>query len=215
MKDWPDLLNAIATVLWPILALGVLMAIGPALRGVIRNRPFTIKVGAFEMSAQEASEKVADQIADLQRQVSALKAAGGLQAGDETTVSAPPPKASPRHVLWVDDHPEHNAFEIERLREAGAEVVTVTTTPDAIARIRQAPQVFDALVTDLGRREGLTFHRTAGLDTIEKARSAGFSGQAIVYTSEKGVAASGETAREMDVLLTASPTDLYDHLGVV
>lgn len=215
MKDAADLLTAIGTLLWPITAALVLILLLPTVRSIIRNRPFTIKIGSFEMTAQEASDNLTQQIADLQKQVGSLKATFAQSDTSEDGEPEAPATARPvDRVLWVDDHPEHNAFEIERLREADVDVTTATSTDKALALIRADGSRYQTLVTDLGRREGLQYHKQAGLDTVEEARKAGFNGTAIIYTNQDGVASAAAKAARLKIAVTASPTELYRLLGI-
>lgn len=213
MEDFASLLDGIGTLLWPLVAIGVLVVLWPTLRNIIRTRPFTIKIGAFELSAQDASDELANQIADLQDQVNALKAVPpGSPAppvpmpGSGSLVGSKP--GPPARVLWVDDKPENNAYEIARLTQSGVEVATATSTRDGLEQLRTSGP-FDALITDLGRREGLRYSGTAGFDTLRQARAAGFAGLGVVYTSRDSVQEHGAEARAAGEAITASPTELY------
>ena len=55
-------------------------------------------------------------------------------------------------VLWVDDHPEHNAAERAILAEHGYLVTTVRNTKQALAQIKS--RSFVAIISDMGRWEG-------------------------------------------------------------
>jgi CheY-like chemotaxis protein len=60
-------------------------------------------------------------------------------------------------VLWIDDHPEWNSWEIACLEAAGAQIRTVETTRAALAL---AGDGFDVIISDIDRggnpTEGLT-----------------------------------------------------------
>jgi CheY-like chemotaxis protein len=55
-------------------------------------------------------------------------------------------------VLWVDDHPEHNAAERSVLAQHGYLVTTVRNTNQALAQINH--RSFVAIISDMGRFEG-------------------------------------------------------------
>lgn len=52
-------------------------------------------------------------------------------------------------VLWVDDHPENNAWERELLRSLGVVVVPVESTRSALACLEAEP--FDVVLSDINR----------------------------------------------------------------
>jgi CheY-like chemotaxis protein len=59
-------------------------------------------------------------------------------------------RALPRaHILWVDDHPEGNAFEVEAFERAGVAVDTART--NAAARDLAGRRTYDLIITDIGR----------------------------------------------------------------
>ncbi len=56
-----------------------------------------------------------------------------------------------RHILWVDDHPANNAYEVEALRTT-ARVTLATTTQRALEILRT--EDIDAVISDISRSEG-------------------------------------------------------------
>ena len=52
-------------------------------------------------------------------------------------------------VLWVDDHPEHNAWERELFRSLGVMIVSVESTRSAVASIET--ESFDVVISDIRR----------------------------------------------------------------
>ena len=52
-------------------------------------------------------------------------------------------------VLWVDDHPENNAWERELLRSLGVVIVSVESTRSAVASLRA--ESFDVMISDIRR----------------------------------------------------------------
>ena len=56
-------------------------------------------------------------------------------------------------VLWVDDHPDNNAWERAMFGAFGVEFVTATSTRDAMATLGSA--IFDLVISDIDR-EGVT-----------------------------------------------------------
>ena len=204
-------------MLWPLVALVVLIVLLPTLRTVFRTRPFTVKVGSFELSAQAATDNLAKQIEDLQKQLNALVRPETDETETEHERSGATERPAPvlvRSVLWVDDKPDNNAFEIGRLQDAGVAVQTVTSTQHALELLRPSPGAYQALISDMGRREGLRFSPTAGIKAIELARQAGFQGRAVVYTTPDAARQWHDALAGLDAVATASPTELYRLLGL-
>lgn len=54
-------------------------------------------------------------------------------------------------LLWVDDHPENNVPEAEMLARLQIEVVQVTSTADATARLHSDAEPFDMVISDWHR----------------------------------------------------------------
>jgi CheY-like chemotaxis protein len=135
--------------------------------------------------------------------------------GVEGTPAAPTnPFGHVRRILWVDDHPENNAFLVATLRDQGVDVTEVTSTAEALSALKAAS--FDVVVTDLSRREGLTERHDAGVALISQVRDAGSQIPVIVYASELAIRASGATALAAGaVTATASPTTVLEALQAV
>jgi CheY-like chemotaxis protein len=57
-----------------------------------------------------------------------------------------------RLILWVDDNPQNNATPAAVLKATQANVVQVKSTRQAVVQL--AAKRFDAIVSDMGRREG-------------------------------------------------------------
>jgi CheY-like chemotaxis protein len=221
-----DILKAVADLAWPLLVTVLVWRLYPAIKRVLEARGFTLKVGGMEVTVQEVSDKLRLDVEDLQRKVSDLRAAldtqatalpaGGPAAPERQAVpTAPAPeRPRPRRILWVDDQPSNNAFEIERLRQEGVDVVTVTSTSDAMRRIVAAPDAFALVISDMGRREDGAYRAKAGLMLIRAIREAGIDRKmlpVIVYSSAKYaernradvIAADGNG-------VTASPVELFE-----
>ena len=54
--------------------------------------------------------------------------------------ASPEQQLPPRHVLWVDDQPSGNSWEIDQLRQQGIRVTTRTSTEDALAELSTNPR---------------------------------------------------------------------------
>lgn len=185
MQDFAVLLNAIATMAWPVLA-GALVyrfrtQIGQVIESV-RSRGFTLKIGGQELTVAEANEQQRTLIADLQTQVmtlrSAMEAAGMAIASTAEPQGVQAPKR--RAVLWVDDNPKNNSYFIEQLRKAGSEVDLAASTAEGLSRM--ARKEYGLILTDMGRVEGGDFRPTAGLDLLAGARKV-YPGTPVVFVT--------------------------------
>jgi CheY-like chemotaxis protein len=212
--DFAAALNALSSVLWPIIAAVVLFALGrgltPALQNMLESRTFTLKVGKFELSAQEASDKLQADIDDLRTKVSTLgsrleevAAPPALAASaegetfdvetEDDAVQEPPTHF--KRLLWVDDNPANNAFELASLERRGLVADLAQSSTEALAMY--APGRYDAVITDLGREEAGSFHPLAGLDLTHQLRAIDRDIPIFVYTGQASV------ERRRDELLQA------------
>jgi CheY-like chemotaxis protein len=57
------------------------------------------------------------------------------------------------HILWVDDRPENNTYERQAFEAMGLRFTLALSTDEAFERLSQAK--FAAIISDMGRREGL------------------------------------------------------------
>ena len=100
-------------------------------------------------------------------------------------------------VLWVDDRPDHNLRERALLASLQIEVVTVTTTAGALARIgadAQAGEPFDLVLSDWSRPpEG----GQAALQLMQAMQQAGYRMPVIVYHGEVDPAARQRRADQL------------------
>ncbi|WP_102107252.1 response regulator [Oceaniglobus roseus] len=67
--------EALSALLIPAAVLFLIVRLWPVLQGIFETRKFTVKMGPFELSAQEATDQLRAQIDDLQSKVAALSEA--------------------------------------------------------------------------------------------------------------------------------------------
>ena len=191
-----SVLTALSDYLWPLIALGVVIVLMPTIKKVLATRGYSIKVGALDLTVQEASENLQKQISDLQIELSSLKLQTGRQAavplsppaaatapaaapalappatsGNDLGATAAVPVGVPaatvqgpgfRSILWVDDELVNVAYEISILPNRGVNVITATSTREALGKLAGV----EAVVTDSARQEYGQFNSRAGLDLI-------------------------------------------------
>jgi CheY-like chemotaxis protein len=190
MEIVPEILKSIASLLWPLIVIIILLAFRKQVSDLIetaRSRKFTVKVGEMELSMEEYNKQQGELIKDLQNQVAALQKVQG-QSSDHKTASPAfaPGSSSPIHpstrsVLWVDDHPRNNAMLIQNLQDAGIMVTTATSTREATGLFRA--KTFDKVVTDLSRKENEHVNPMAGLDLVKSLREMNDDVPIYIYTS--------------------------------
>lgn len=211
--DVSAILESISKLIWPILAGLVFWKLYPPIRKIIESRGFTIKVGEMEITVQEASDQLGAKVEDLQKKVSDLRAQVQQQA--QPVLAAAPDKVLEKHpiksILWVDDEPVNNAYEIANLRNEGLQVVQATSTDDALGKILSRKLSVDAVISDMGRFEENQFRPKAGLDLITALREADIKVPVFIYTSY-GIASRSrdEVIRSGGSGITHSTIELFE-----
>ena len=123
--------DAFATKLWE--------TVKGALRRVLDREPTPTDVSAATI--RKAAEEVPAVAGALQ---AARSGASGLRRAElvENVLRG-------ARVLWVDDHPEHNAWERELFRSLGVVIVPVESTRSAVASLKA--ESFDVVISDIHR----------------------------------------------------------------
>ena len=224
--SWIDLVEglagAIATLLLPLLAIFVVWRLSPLLAAIVERRTFSIKIAGFELSAQEATDQLRKQIDDLQSKLASLSAKTAPATAGEPSGGAPAPPVAPRRewrddtaeaarrprrILWVDDHPENNAFLIAGFAEAGIEVQTVLSTDDAL-RALESPGRYGLIISDLGRTEGILPRPKAGIALVSRVRESGLGLPIAIFAGQRGMRHAQEAREAGADLVTVSATEL-------
>lgn len=221
MEDAAEIISALSKFAWPALAAIVLWRAAPylpdfmsELRKAIRSRGFTVKVGSAELTVEEATKQTRTMLSDLQEKVTQLASPAVIpakvpvQGAAAAAAGIAPRSRFPMHVLWVDDHPENNAFITTNLRDEGVQVTEVGSTGEALDHLSRDPTI-GAVVTDIGRREG----RDAGVKLVEAARAQYPQLPLLVYSSRKSVGQYIEDLSHLGVAVaTSSPVTLLASL---
>ena len=225
------IIEAIGSLLWPLLVAVLLIRILPHVPGVVaelrramRARAFTVKVAGVELTVEEATEQLRRQVTDLQTHMAAQ-----LAEQDGRDRAGPPPPPAPGSaagtgeaelsapgrptLLWVDDHPDGNALELAKLRDDGIEVLLARSTAEAldVLSLRRGVHV---VVTDLGRTEDGEFRTHAGLALLRQLKEAEHDQPVLVYTEAARAELDRQDALDAGAaLVTASPVELLAALG--
>jgi CheY-like chemotaxis protein len=224
VAKFSDVVDSLTGAFWVVLAAVVILRLLPTIRSIVASRGFTIKAGGAEISVQQASDTLAHGVEDLREQLTALKAqveAGGAvapAAGAGEAAASPIAAGVPqlRRVLWIDDHPENNVYEVQALHRKDVAVDQVTSTADGLSAVLHATIPYDVVITDVGRHENGHDRPQAGLEFIQQMRREDPETPILVYASAAAV------GRLYDAITaagangaTSSATELLEMLGRV
>jgi CheY-like chemotaxis protein len=138
--------------------------------------------------------QVLDGFASQLREANATRGGGPVdEAALRTQAMGLIDEPDQKRVLWVDDHPEHNHFEIAALAKLQIEVQTATSTSAAMQALDEDPDGFDMVISDWGRPwDG----PGAGLRLLSKLRKRGSALPLVFYHGEFEPAARTVRARQ-------------------
>jgi len=230
------LFQAIATLLWPLIVIVLLFRFRPAIAAIIesaKSRKFTLKIGGQELTMEEANQVQQNLIADLQSQISEiqkqLSVARATDFPNQVSLLAalpPHPQSSPENtlttdehpgrisaILWVDDTPKNNSYFIQQLIDSNVRVDLAEST-------RAGLELFDAnkydfVISDMGRRQGLNYQPTAGMDLLEQIRAKDSKIPFVIFSTPKAQIKYGQEALNLGATaVLSSSTDLFGMLDL-
>jgi CheY-like chemotaxis protein len=221
-----DLIGAVASLLWPLLVIVVLLVFGGQLLAKLRGSDdVTLEIGGQKLSIRQATDQQTDLIADLQREVASLKrrieavpdgASEWEPQERERRITGPgdpglPPTSAgrPRSILWVDDHPENNAMLAESWRREGIYVEVARSTDEALRLL--GSRQYGLIISDVGRRESDTEVPDAGLRLLTKVRASDTATPFVLYGNTGPYAAQARAAGV--TMLTDSTFDLVEAMS--
>jgi len=216
MEALGNLLDGLAALAWPALVFFILWRYADPIRSVIesaKRRKFTIKVGDNELTMEEVTEQQRRIISDLQKQIALLPAEKGLPADAVGAELGPQESSEMPSILWVDDNPRNNAYEISQLQDMGVTVTTALTTVEALEIFRE--NKFDRVVSDMARKEDGSTRGKAGIELARKIRVVDSKVPIIIYCGARGARALRQEALDAGANeITSSPTTLLRLLNV-
>ena len=185
------LVTALSPLAWPVLAGVLLWRLFPALDAIVKSRAFSVKVAGMELSVQDATEQLKNQVGDLQHQVVALinDGKGAAAASPAPATSAAPQMEADSQktsttVLWVDDHPSNNAFEMAQMKASGLQIIQALSTEEAMAALTGKARI-DLVISDMGRSEHGQYVADAGLILLRQIKTSGLDLPFMIYSSAK------------------------------
>lgn len=109
-----------------------------------------------------------------------------------------------RRILWTDDSPANNRYEIEALRASGVMVDTATTNSEAVDLARRRSYV--AVISDIGRPPPEA--PQAGLDLPRQLKEAGSDAPVVFYVGHADAPQTPDGHPVVD-----RPSALFELLG--
>jgi CheY-like chemotaxis protein len=216
VKDLAELLTAIGTFAWPVMAAVAFCFLFPFAKGFLSRDKVKIKIGEMEISAEQATEQISNQLKDLQNKVIELEQRALPQTSPQILLSDKKPlvPASERRILWVDDYPSNNAIQIDKLRSEGWSIELATTTSQALEMI--AIQKYNLIISDMGRRENGERRPMAGIQLAEKIRATDSKIPIFIFTTHQALTRfkAGVEKAKID-LITNSTVELYQQIEMV
>jgi CheY-like chemotaxis protein len=107
----------------------------------------------------------------------------------------PDTRPKPAGVLWVDDHPERNALQVDQLERRGAVVDVVRSTKEALQKL--TGQRYQLIVSDMERVESGKPVPGAGLELIRTVRTFDRDTPVVIFASGPGGKVLGDTAAQI------------------
>jgi len=211
MTDVAKLLEALATIAWPVIVILLILLFRPAVAALIesaRSRKFTLKIGGQELTMEEASEQQRNLIADLQAQVVEIRERIGRPVAEAPQAEA---HLNGRHfagaVLWVDDQPKNNSFLVGQLTDKGVNVDLALSTSEGLRMF--GDRTYAVVVSDMGRTEDGIFKSTAGLELLRQIRASKGTVPFIFYTTFRATREYRTEALSLGATaITSSPTEI-------
>jgi CheY-like chemotaxis protein len=182
-----DEVSAIGTlvgaVAWPVVVLLVAWMFRGALRDVVsRAEEFSLS-GPAGMSITAKRQAAATQAlvrASEAKSGAPAPSRGTLRREVEETSRAVVDLGRPPRVLWVDDRPSNNRYEVAAFESLGMAVELSPSTEDALSKITDSRQ-FDVIISDMGRPPD----PRAGYTLLRNLRSRGDRTPFIIYAASR------------------------------
>ncbi len=191
MENIGQVLDGLAALAWPLLVLILLVKFSKSIEGIIKSagkRKFSIKVGDNELTMEEASEQQRLLINDLQEQVVTLQkrieSSHVFPEGAHKLSTEKDHVISINRILWVDDYPSNNASIIAHLSDLGVDIVTSLSTKEGLRKFHS--NKYDAIISDMSRREDGKSNPSAGVDLVSAIREIDKDVPVFIFCSRRG-----------------------------
>lgn len=126
----------------------------------------------FEDGVQVAQDVVNKAVEEYGNNPSEFRTFVVEQTNKLPKIAAFPPSSKPNlqgcRVLWVDDTPTNNTVERNIMERLGATITLATSTDEALNKI--GGELYDIIISDMGRREDGRDNQEAGYDLLGRLR---------------------------------------------
>ena len=152
----------IQAISWPVVTTILALYFGrPLKRLIVELSEGTVKIGAGGIEA--SAKRPVEAIAALAMAAATKTSTGGALGesrqlatvaeviGSVSTAAEPHQARLLANVLWVDDEPANNVYEVHALQALGFRVAQVTSTEAAIRELQHADRRFAAVISDMTR----------------------------------------------------------------
>ena len=204
----------LGVLLWPAIALFVLIRFGAALRDFIASMgEFSLKGGGFEATAKRKAEAAAALAAAAASQaapgsapdVTAREVRAAAHVVSEVVTPRVIRQAGRSTVLWVDDRPDNNTHERRALEAVGVSIVLAKSTSEALEKLDRGS--FDVIISDMGRPPDAR----AGYTLLDALRARGDHTPFVIYAAGGRIAENrAEALRHGAAGSTSSANDLFE-----
>jgi CheY-like chemotaxis protein len=205
----------LGVLVWPAVAVFVLVRFGPALREFFGSLgELTFKAAGIEATAKRQQAAVAAAlgaaIATSHTPEDAVHGNAADRARDVADVVVA--RVNPRtvrqttgsRILWVDDRPMNQRFERRSLEALGITFDTVLSTDDALAKL--ALNGYDVVISDMGRPPDAR----AGYTLLDAMRQRGIRTPFIIYTASNTPEHAAEARTRGAVGITNKADELFN-----
>lgn len=203
----------IASVIWPLVFVFVLIRFRPELAEFLANiGEFSLKIAGVEAAWKKKQTEATAALTAAAVSRTDSNATPGTAARDaREAVQIVAEIATPRvirraarsRILWVDDRPNNNIHERESLEALGVTFALANSTEQALQLLKT--ESFNAIISDMGRPPDAT----AGYTLLDQLRAAGDHTPFIIYAGSRSPERQSESRRRGALGCTNRPNELF------
>ncbi len=173
------------------------------------TRQFPVPAGPPPWERVEAIAEPATTAPPAPAQV--VEAAPAEQGPSEPVPGPADKRPAPTGLLWVDDHPEHSAVQIDLLQRHQVMVHTARSTEEALESLRR--RRYEMVVSGMMREENGKSIPNAGLELVRAIRMLDQDTPIAIYSNGQSAGMYGPMARDAGAnVLTGSWFELAEEL---
>lgn len=181
-----SILHAISQILWPLLAMFVVIMLADPVLNAMQTGNFKIKVLSLELTVDEVREQESELVDVLMQELKVVSKKLQTVSPHQQSTKNPFQNLKVRSLLWVEDTPENSALIISQMEKRKINIRIARSTEQAMSELQS--KTFDLVITDMGRLEKGDFFKnpTAGLELLRQIDQLDKPVPVLVYTSRQG-----------------------------